>query len=101
MGVASSRPGWGVEENIENWEGVYLDTEDRVVALDVDGDPENRQAVLIGESFFEACCCWALARRYRSRHAPCTPCIYVLAFISFFLRSFIFDVCALYCTVQI
>lgn len=61
MGVASSRPGWGVEENIEDWEGVYLDTEDRVVALDVDGDPENRQAVLIGERCFEACCCWALA----------------------------------------
>ena len=43
------RSGWGVDENIEKWEGVYLDTEDRVVALDVDGDPENRQAVLIGE----------------------------------------------------
>lgn len=49
-GVLSSRPGWGVEENIEKWDGVYLDTDDRVVALDVDGDPENRQAVLIGES---------------------------------------------------
>lgn len=48
-GVLSSRPGWGLEESIENWDGVYLDTEDRVVALDVDGDPENRQAVLIGE----------------------------------------------------
>ena len=47
--MLSSRPGWGVDENIENWDGVYLDTEDRVVALDVDGDPENRQAVLIGE----------------------------------------------------
>ncbi|CAM9372906.1 unnamed protein product [Pylaiella littoralis] len=47
-GVLSSRPGWGLEESIENWDGVYLDTEDRVVALDVDGDPENRQAVLIG-----------------------------------------------------
>ncbi|CAM9491920.1 unnamed protein product, partial [Sphacelaria rigidula] len=48
MGVVSSRPGWGVDENIENWDGVYLDMNDRVVALDVDGDPENRQAVLIG-----------------------------------------------------
>lgn len=56
MGVVSSRPGWGVEEDIEKWEGVYLDTEDRVVALDVDGDPENRQAVLIGE------CCQVATR---------------------------------------
>ena len=48
-GVVSSRPGWGVEESIENWDGVYLDTDDRVVALDVDGDPTNRQAVLIGK----------------------------------------------------
>lgn len=48
--MLSSRPGWGLEENIEKWDGVYLDTDDRVVALDVDGDPENRQAVLIGES---------------------------------------------------
>ena len=48
-GVLTCRSGWGVDENIEKWEGVYLDTEDRVVALDVDGDPENRQAVLIGE----------------------------------------------------
>lgn len=48
LGIVSSRPGWGVEENIEKWDGVYLDTEDRIVALDVDGDPENRQAVLIG-----------------------------------------------------
>lgn len=49
MGVRSSRPGWGVEDNIEKWEGVYVDMEERVVALDVDGDPDNRQAVLIGE----------------------------------------------------
>lgn len=52
-GVISSRPGWGVEKNIENWDGVYLDTEDRVVALDVDGDPDNRQAVLIGEIWID------------------------------------------------
>ena len=40
-----------MDENIEKWDGVYLDTDDRVVALDVDGDPENRQAVLIGEFY--------------------------------------------------